>query len=183
VSDRTRRLDHLLQEEISAIIRREVQDPRIGFVTITAVEVTPDLRHATVWASIIGDEAERRSTLQALGRAMPYVRHRLGALRLKRIPELHLREDDSAQRGTRVMQLLEQLEVESGEGLAAGDDPAALPPTPPPLPSPSRAAAPGDDAPLTDDADPGAEVAASRPRSRRRVDRVAVRKSRQRRGR
>ena len=110
MSERSRRVDHLLQEEISAIVQREVHDPRVGFVTVTSVETAPDLRHATVWVSIIGSDEERRATLEALGRAMPFVRHRLGGLRLKRIPELHLREDDSAQRGTRVMQLLEQVD-------------------------------------------------------------------------
>jgi ribosome-binding factor A len=69
VSERTRRIDHLLQEEISAIVQRELEDPRVGFVTITSVETTPDLHHATVYASIIGDEAERKATMAALGRA------------------------------------------------------------------------------------------------------------------
>jgi ribosome-binding factor A len=124
VSERTRRLDHLLTEEISRILSREVQDPRIGFVTITGVKVTPDLRHATVWASIIGDERERRTTLRALESAMPYVRRHLGELRLKRIPDLHVREDDSAERGTRIMELLERIETEEAGGTVT--DPEAL---------------------------------------------------------
>ena len=169
MSERTRRVDHLLQEEISAIVRREVQDPRIGFVTITSVEVTPDLRHATVWASVIGDDKERQASMQALGRAMPFVRHHLGALHLRRIPELHLREDDSAQRGTRVMQLLEQIEDESAE--AAATD-RALPELPTPV-SPNRPASAEDEPPAE----------ALPPGYRRRVDRVAVRKARKRRGR
>jgi ribosome-binding factor A len=145
VSERTRRLDRLLTEEISRILTREVQDPRIGFVTITGVRVTPDLRHATVWASIIGDERERRMTVRALERAMPYVRHHLGELRLKRIPDLHVREDDSAERGTRVMELLERLEAEEAGGEVA--DPAAIEaglsprtlPTPGPRPAEAEA--------------------------------------------
>ena len=112
MSERTRRVDHLLQEEISAVIQREVHDPRVGFVTITSVETAPDLRHATVYVSIIGDATQRKATMEALGRAMPFVRHHLGKLHLKRIPQLHLREDDSAQRGTRVMRLLDQAEAE-----------------------------------------------------------------------
>jgi ribosome-binding factor A len=146
VSERTRRLDHLLTEEISRILTREVQDPRIGFVTITGVKVTPDLRHATVWASIIGDERERRTTLRALESAMPYVRHHLGELRLKRIPDLHVREDDSAERGTRVMELLERIEAEEAGGEVA--DPSTLEaelpsrtlPTPGPRPAEGEAA-------------------------------------------
>ena len=145
MSERTRRLDHLLTEEISRILTREVQDPRIGFVTITGVQVSPDLRHATVWASIIGDERERRTTLRALQSAMPYVRRHLGELRLKRIPELHVREDDTAERGTRVMELLERIE---GEASGAPIDPEALSAelSPPTLPTPGPRPDPDDEA-------------------------------------
>jgi ribosome-binding factor A len=169
MSQRSRRVDHLLQEEISAIIRREVHDPRVGFVTITGVEVTPDLRHATVWASIIGTESERRATLQALGRAMPYVRHHLGSLRLKRIPELHLREDDSAQRGTRVMQLLEQVGA-AQEGAEMPEPHVELPALPTPHALNEAGPEPGAEEPL-----PAGY--------RRRVDRDALRNARRRRGR
>jgi ribosome-binding factor A len=175
VSERTRRIDHLLREEISAIIRRDLGDPRLGFVTITGVEVAPDLRHATVWASILGSEKERRATLQVLGRAMPFVRHQLGSLRLKRIPELHLREDDSAQRGTRVMRILEQIEAEGAEEPGEVALASALDPTPD-LPTPGRA---GDPPPPTE----GAADDPLPPGYRRRVDREALRRARQRRGR
>jgi len=110
VSQRTSRVDELLREEISQIISREIADPRIGFVTVTDVEVTSDLRHATVWVSVIGDEQTRRDSLRALGRAMPFVRGRLGKLRIKRIPDLHLRHDDAAERGTRLLHIMEELE-------------------------------------------------------------------------
>jgi len=115
MSQRTARVDELLREEISEIVRREVDDPRIGFVTITDVEVTTDLRHANVWVSVIGTEAERKQTLRALAHAMPFVRGRLGKLRIKRIPDLHIKEDDSAGRGTRVLAILDSLE-QGGEG-------------------------------------------------------------------
>jgi ribosome-binding factor A len=121
MSTRVPRLDALLQQEISALVAREVHDPRVGFVTITRVEVSPDLRHATVWISLIGQPSERRETLRALGRAMPFVRHRLGQLRLRRIPELHLREDDTLERGTRVLHLIDELE-------AGKTEPSMLPP-------------------------------------------------------
>ena len=97
------------------MIRRDVDDPRVGFVTITDVEVTPDLRHANVWVSVIGTPTERRQTLRALGRAMPFVRGRLGRLRLKRIPDLHVKEDRTSERGTRVLRILDDLE-RGGEG-------------------------------------------------------------------
>ena len=128
MSERTARLDELLREEISAVLQREVDDPRIGFVTITDVEVSPDLRHASVWVSVIGTADEKRQTLRALSRAMPFVRQRLGKLRLKRIPDLHVKEDDTAARGTRVLQILDDLEA-GGEG--------AVPELPETLPTPT----------------------------------------------
>jgi ribosome-binding factor A len=149
---RTQQLDQLLRQEIAEIVTREVGDPRIGFVTITDVDTTPDLRHAQVWVSVIGQPAERDATIAALGRAMPFVRRELGRrLRLKRIPDLHVRLDDTAERGTRVLRLLHELEegadvepdVPAGESLPTpvarlpheGDlaeepPPAAVPPKP-----------------------------------------------------
>ncbi len=91
---------------------RDVADPRVGFATITSVETTPDLRHAKVWVSVIGQPAERDATVAALRRAMPFVRHELGTrLRIKRIPDLHVHLDDTAERGTRVLRLLSELEA------------------------------------------------------------------------
>ncbi len=144
MTERTARVDQLLQEEISRVVAREVQDPRIGFATVTRVETSPDLRHAKVWVSIIGQPDERRTTFRALARAMPFVRHELGTLRLRRIPELHLELDDSLERGTRVLQILDDLE--------AGREPA--PSTPGetlPSPGPTRAESgePGKPAPRT----------------------------------
>jgi ribosome-binding factor A len=112
VSQRTERVDELLRQEIGSIVARDVADPRIGFATITSVETTPDLRHAKVWVSVIGQPAERDATVAALRRAMPFVRHELGTrLRIKRIPDLHVHLDDTAERGTRVLQLLSELEA------------------------------------------------------------------------
>ncbi len=111
MTERTARVDQLLQEEISRIVTREVQDPRIGFATITRVETSPDLRHARVWVSLIGQPDERKQTFRALARAMPFVRRELGVLRLRRIPELHLELDDSVERGTRVLHILDDLEA------------------------------------------------------------------------
>jgi ribosome-binding factor A len=109
---RTDRIDELLRQEIGAILAKDVQDPRIGFVTVTDVETAPDLSTARVFVSVIGQPAERETTMRALQRAMPFVRHELGSrIRLRRIPELQLRTDDSVQRGTRVLQLLAELEA------------------------------------------------------------------------
>jgi len=129
MTQRTDRIDELLRQEIGEIFRRDVDDPRIGFATITDVETTPDLRHARVSVSVIGQPEERKATLAAMGRAMPFVRHELGKrLRLKRIPAFHLELDDTVERGTRVLQLLHELE----EGRVPDDvaPPAESLPTP-----------------------------------------------------
>jgi ribosome-binding factor A len=129
MSQRTDRVDELLREEIGTLLAKEVADPRIGFATITDVETSPDLRHAKVWVSVIGQQGDRDETLRALGQAMPFIRHELGRrLRIRRIPELHVRLDDSAERGTRVLHLLTELE--------AGVEPEAIAPINESLPTP-----------------------------------------------
>jgi ribosome-binding factor A len=139
---RTDRIDQLLRQEIGEILARDVQDPRIGFVTITDVETAPDLSTARVWVSVIGQPEERDRTIRALHRAMPFVRHELGSrIRLRRVPELQLRTDDTAQRGTRVMQLLAELEaghVPQDEAPIAESLPTPVPHIPPPPPAPER---------------------------------------------
>jgi ribosome-binding factor A len=158
MSQRTDKIDELLRQEITTIVARDVADPRVGFVTITNVETTPDLRHAKVWVSVIGQPAERDATVAALGRAMPFVRHELGTrLRLKRIPDLHVRLDDTAERGTRVLQLLNELE--------AGTAPDELPTPVEALPTPvARLPHEGD---LVDEPPPAAIPVS--PRRRRRT--------------
>ncbi len=167
MTQRTDRIDELLREEMTAILARDVDDPRIGFATVTNVETTPDLRHAKVLVSVIGQPAERKSTLAAMGHAMPFVRHELGKrLRLKRIPEFHLELDDSVERGTRILHLLDELEA----GRAPDDDApvAETLPTPKPL------------IPQSDDIEglgaAAAEVAA-RENARRRSRRAAPQRS------
>jgi ribosome-binding factor A len=125
MTKRTARLDELLREEISAVIVRDVNDPRIGFVTVTDVDVAPDLAHANVWVSVIGSDEQRRTTLRALSRAMPFVRQRLGKLRLKRIPELHVKLDTTAERGTRLLRIIDDLG--SGREPADGERTETLP--------------------------------------------------------
>ena len=111
MSQRTDRVDELLRQEMASIIAKDVADPRIGFATITSVETTPDLRHAKVWVSVIGQPVERDAAVAALRHAMPFIRHELGTrLRIRRIPDLHVHLDDTAERGTRILQLLAELE-------------------------------------------------------------------------
>ena len=139
---RTDRIDQLLRQEIGQILERDVQDPRIGFVTVTDVETAPDLSTARVWVSVIGQPEERQRTMRALERAMPFVRHELGSrIRIRRIPELHLRTDDTAQRGTRVLQLLAELETGATpevEPLVTESLPTPSPRSSPATPNPKR---------------------------------------------
>ncbi len=133
---RTDRIDELLRQEIGAILAKDVADPRIGFATVTVVETAPDLRHARVWVSVIGQPAEREQTVSALQHALPFVRHELGrGLRLRRIPDLHVRLDDTAERGTRVLHLLDELEADAPRRSPVGILPtpvaASTRPTPP----------------------------------------------------
>jgi ribosome-binding factor A len=110
MTQRTDKIDELIRQEIGQALEREVTDPRIGFVTVTKVETQPDLSRARVWVSIIGTEAERKQALIALRGAMPFIRHGLGTkIRLRRIPELDVRLDDSIERGTRVLQIINEL--------------------------------------------------------------------------
>ena len=133
---RTDRIDQLLRQEIGAILAKDVQDPRIGFVTVTDVETAPDLSTARVWVSVIGQPAERELTMRALARAMPFVRHELGGrIRIRRIPELQVRADDTAQRGTRVLQLLAELEA-GGQVEAVAPVEESLPTPVPHIPMP-----------------------------------------------
>ena len=150
MSQRTERVDELLRQEIGALLAKEIADRRIGFATITDVETSPDLRHAKVWVSVIGGKADRDETLRALQQSMGYVRHELGRrLRIRRIPELHVRLDDSAERGTRLLHLLNELE--------AGTDPQAIEPFTDSLPTPVRRL------PHEGDTDDPAEAAAAVP--------------------
>jgi ribosome-binding factor A len=159
VSQRTERVDELLRQEITSIVQRDVADPRVGFVTITSVETTQDLRHAKVWVSVIGQPAERDMTLAALRRAMPFVRHELGTrLRIRRIPDLHIQLDDTAERGTRVLQLLHEI--------ATGDDAVEDVPLIEPLPTPvARLPHEGD---LPDEPPSASPPVTPQPRRRRR---------------
>lgn len=93
---RTRQVGELLREELTDIIRTEVKDPRIGFFSITRVDVPTDLRTANVFVSVLGSEEERTDTLDALRQAAGFVRYHLKPrLRMRQIPELHFRDDRS----------------------------------------------------------------------------------------
>ena len=107
----TRRADRVgeaIREEIATFLTESAKDPRIvGFVTVTGVELTSDLRHAKVFVSVMGSESEKEATFQGLASTASHLRSRVGrALRLRVAPEIQFREDDSVQRAARIESLL-----------------------------------------------------------------------------
>ena len=106
---RADRVNALLQRELGTIISEELQDPRIGFTTVTAVEITNDLRTARVHVSVLGDDEQIASTMKAIEEAKPYLRHELGSrIELRFVPELVFVSDRSAERSARISTLLRQ---------------------------------------------------------------------------
>ena len=119
---RTDRVEELLKEEIARVIREEVKDPRVGFATIMDVDVSPDLSHARVFVSVMGEEAEKVSTVDALRRGSGFIRARVGdELTLKRMPELHFEIDRTLERAARIEELLDRGGGDR-EGEDAGED-------------------------------------------------------------
>jgi ribosome-binding factor A len=101
-----------LRGELASLLAREVHDPGIGFVTLTRVQVSPDLQLARVFYTALGDEQARIATRRALERAAPFLRRQIGArLRLKRTPELTFVYDDSIAGQDRIEQILNELNV------------------------------------------------------------------------
>lgn len=117
MSRRIERLNSLLRQEISEVVRRGVKDPRLAqLVTITRVAVTPDLSLAQVYVSVLGSEEERDATLAALTSAAPYIRRELRSrLTIRRLPEFSFRRDEAMERSSRVLSLIERIRQERDE--------------------------------------------------------------------
>jgi ribosome-binding factor A len=112
-SDRLRRVNEAVRQVLSDAITQDLKDPRVGFVTVTAVDTSPDLRHARVWVSVLGAEGEREESLDGLRSAHGYLQRRVaGELRLKHTPTLDFSYDDSVDRSMRLTEILER---EGGE--------------------------------------------------------------------
>jgi ribosome-binding factor A len=104
-----RRVNEAVREVLSARIAEGLNDPRIGFVTLTSVETSPDLRHARVYVSVLGDEGERAETMDALQSAHGLLQKAIGQeLRMKRTPTLNFVFDESIDRGMRISELLDE---------------------------------------------------------------------------
>ena len=108
MADRMRRVNEAVREVVSARIAEGLRDPRIGFVTVTAVETSPDLRHARVYVSVLGSEEERAATLAGLSSAHGVIQLAVAReLRMKRTPSLQFVFDASIDRGMRITELLD----------------------------------------------------------------------------
>ena len=106
---RMRRVNEAVREVLSAHITEDLKDPRVGFVTVTAVETSPDLRHARVYVSVLGDDAARSEALAGLQSSAGFLQSKLGAeLSMKRTPTLQFSYDKSIDHGMRINQLLEE---------------------------------------------------------------------------
>jgi len=107
---RTEQVGDLIKEELSRLLEREVKDPQIGFVTLTDVEVSPDLHQARVYFSVLGDEEAMQESRSALERAKGFLRRELSQrLTIRYVPELHFVLDRSIERGQRIANLLRQV--------------------------------------------------------------------------
>jgi ribosome-binding factor A len=115
VTDRMRRVNESVRQVLSEAVL-ELKDPRIGFVTVTGVETTPDLRQARVFVSVLGSEAKREATIAGLAAAHGVLQARLNSeLRLKRTPQLSFEYDPSVERGVRMTKLIDELAPDSDE--------------------------------------------------------------------
>ena len=114
---RLERVNSLIREEISDLLRREIKDPRIGsLVSVTEVTTSPDLKRATVFVSNIGDADQKRDTISALTAASGFFHHELlKRLKMRHVPDLSFQWDDSIERGERLLRLMDQVSSDKAE--------------------------------------------------------------------
>ena len=106
---RSRRVGEQMQRLLGEVLLRDVKDPRVEGVSITAVEVSRDLSHATVWYSLLDPAADPAPAGEALGRAAGLIRGKLGrAMYIRHVPALHFRHDESVARGARLSELIDR---------------------------------------------------------------------------
>ncbi len=111
MSHRIERVNQLIRQEISDLLRREVKDPRLSqFIAVTEVATSPDLKNAKVYISFISDEQQKQDALDALAGASNFFRKEMArTLRLRRIPELSFHWDNSIERGSHIMNLIDDV--------------------------------------------------------------------------
>lgn len=113
MTTRTERMGKLVKEEVSEILHKDVSDPRIGFVSITDVDFTEDLQLTKIYVSIFGDEKTKKETMEGLKSATGFIRGELAPrLDLKVMPKIVFIRDDSIERGSKLIALMDKLERE-----------------------------------------------------------------------
>jgi len=111
---RRQRVAEEIQRRASTFIREQLKDPRLGFLTITGVDINSDLTHATIHVSVLGSEEEQEQTMVALRRAKGLIKRDIGDwLRIRIVPDLTFKLDHSLERGARILELLRTLETEA----------------------------------------------------------------------
>ena len=119
---RQEKLGELIAVEVSDLLRNRVKDPRVGFASITRVEVSGDFRHARIFVSVMGSPEEQRETMKALKHASGFLRHELATrLTLRYVPELDFRLDTSIEKGAQILNLIRQVEEEEQQQQAQQD--------------------------------------------------------------
>lgn len=109
--ERMRRVNEAVREVLGTAIANDLKDPRVGFVTVTAVDTSPDLRHARVYVSVLGDQQTRADTLAGLASSHGFLQARVASeLRLKHTPQLDFHYDESTDRGMRISELISKEE-------------------------------------------------------------------------
>ncbi len=116
---RADRVSDQVKQEIADILMRKIKDPRIGFVTVTGVDLADDLRNATVYVSVYGSDVEKEKSLKGLRSASSFIRSELGKrMRMRYLPELLFRFDATVERGAHIMELLREIEEKEKKGPA-----------------------------------------------------------------
>ncbi|CAM3736244.1 30S ribosome-binding factor RbfA [Bacillus sp. ISL-35] len=114
---RVNRVGEQMKKELGDIISRKIKDPRVGFVTVTDVQVTGDLQQAKVYISVLGDEQQREDTLKGLAKAKGFIRTEIGQrIRLRKTPELIFEFDETMAYGNRINSLIHELQREEQPG-------------------------------------------------------------------
>jgi ribosome-binding factor A len=115
MAHRIERVNSLIRQEVSELLRRQVKDPRLGsFITVTEVSTSPDLKYARVFVSWIASEEKKKETLEGLATASGFLRKELAKrLELRRIPELNFQWDDSIERGDHILTLIDSVVPDS----------------------------------------------------------------------
>ena len=120
---RQAKLGEQIALEVSDLLRTRVKDPRVGFASVTRVEVSGDLRHAKIYVSVMGEEGEKKATIEALSHATGFIRHELASrLTVRFMPEIAFKLDHSIEQGAHVLGLIRELELEEQSASDSVDD-------------------------------------------------------------